>query len=80
MTWQVEHAQEPPQAPSMSRSSDWAMSRRLVPGRTETVWGVESLRRKVTERDSSPGAGGSMCPWEREEVVESLRRGGGNVL
>lgn len=47
MTWQVEHAAEPPQAPSTSRSYSWAISSRLSPGLTRKVLGFSSLSMKV---------------------------------
>src|ERR1700753_490547 len=50
ITWQVEQAQLPPQAPSTSRSYACAMSSRLAPSATSNVCDLPALSIKVTLR------------------------------
>jgi hypothetical protein len=48
MTWHVEQAHDPPQAPSISRSLACAMSSRLLPSATSNVCDCPSLSMNVT--------------------------------
>lgn len=72
MTWQVEHAQEPPQAPSISKLLACAMSSKLSPSATSKLSSSPVLVMKVM-CSSSPGLGLWRWPWSRGRVYEMCR-------
>lgn len=72
MTWHVEQAHDPPQAPSISKWFAWAISNNESPSATSNVCWVPSLVMKVI-CNSSPGLGFFRWPCLNAKDVPNPR-------